>query len=74
MTIEDQLVSTNIIMQYKTSNCDTHKSFIKCRNSHDGKVYLASFGGMFLQMFNIILSCFNKSNNTNNIGQFSEIN
>ena len=41
MTIKHQLVSTDITMQYKKSNCDTHKSFIKFRNSHDGKVYPA---------------------------------
>ena len=47
MTIKDQPVSTDIIMQYKRSNCDTHKSFIKFHNSHDGKVYPAFFCSMF---------------------------
>ena len=55
MTIKDQLVSTDIIMQYQTSNCDTHKSLIKFRNSHDGKVYPAFFRGMFLKSNSVTL-------------------
>ena len=50
MTIKNQPVSSDIIMQYKTSNCDTHKSFIKFRNSYDDKIYFAFFGGMFLKI------------------------
>ena len=50
MTIKDQPVSSDIVMQYKTSNCDTQKSFIKFYNSHDGKVHPAFFGGMFFKI------------------------
>ena len=50
MTIKDQLVSTDIMMQYQTSNCDTHKSLIKFHNSHDDKVYQVFFSSIFLNI------------------------
>ena len=48
MTIKDRPISSDIIMKYKTSNCDTHNSFIKFHNYHDGKVYITFLGGMFI--------------------------
>ena len=47
---KNQPVSIDVIMQYKTSNCDTHKSFIKFCNSHDGKAYISFFDGMFIKI------------------------
>ena len=48
MTIKDHPVSSDIIMKYKTSDCNPHKSFLKFSNYHDGKIYITFFGGMFI--------------------------
>ena len=55
MTIKNQPVSSDIIMKYKRSNCDTHKSFIEFHNSHDGKVYPAFLVVCSFNLLNVII-------------------